>query len=109
MEFAFRRGRFIALSPKTYWAYDLDKKIVKSGMKGVSVVAARDIGLESFINCLYHSQEVRVISRELRKNKHQQMIYYETSKNALNPIFKKFRVQDDRISCLPLCKDGKIL
>ena len=109
MEFAFRRGRFIALSPKTYWAYDLDKKIVKSGMKGVSVVAARDIGLESFISCLYHSQEVRAISRELRKNKHHQMIYYETSKRALNPIFKKFRVQDDHISCLPLCKDGKIL
>ena len=109
VEFSFRRGRFIALSPKTYWAYNMDTKAVKSGMKGVSVVAARDIGLEAFINCLYHGQQIRVISRELRKNQHQQMIYYETSKNALNPIFKKFRVQTDHISCLPLCKDGKIL
>lgn len=109
MEFSFRRGRFIALSPKTYWAYNDDTKAVKNGMKGVSPVSARDIGLASFINCLYHREEVKVISRELRKNKHQQMIYYETSKNALNPIFKKFRVQDDRISCLPLCKNGKFL
>ena len=109
VEFSFRKGRFLALSPKCYWAYNDDTKETKTGMKGVSTVGARDIGLESFINCLYHDQDVRVISRELRKNKHQQMIYYETKKNALNPIFKKFRVQTDKISCLPLCKDGKFL
>ena len=109
VEFSFRKGRFLALSPKCYWAYNDDTKETKTGMKGVSTVGARDIGLESFINCLYHDQDVRVISRELRKNKNQQMIYYETKKNALNPIFKKFRVQTDKISCLPLCKDGKFL
>ena len=109
VEFSFRCGRFIAVSPKTYWAYNGETKAVKSGMKGVSPVSAKEIGLESFINCLYHCEEIRVISRELRKNQHQQMIYYETTKNALNPIFKKFRVQEDHISCLPLCKNGKIL
>ena len=109
VEFSFRKGRFLALSPKCYWAYNDDTKETKTGMKGVSTVGARDIGLESFINCLYHDQDVKVISRELRKNKHQQMIYCETTKNALNPIFKKFRVQTDKISCLPLCKDGKFL
>ena len=78
-------------------------------MKGVSAVGARTIGLESFINCLYHGQEIRFISRELRKNTNHQMIYYENQKVALNPVFKKFRVQTDKITCLPLCKDGKIL
>ena len=109
VEFSFRKGRFLALSPKCYWSYNDENKETKTGMKGVSTVGARDIGLESFINCLYHDQDVKVISRELRKNKHQQMIYYETTKNALNPVFKKFRVQTDKISCLPLCKDGKFL
>ena len=109
MEFSFKRGRFIALSPKTYYAFDEENNEVKSAHKGVPNVEARKLQLDEFVECLYNNTEVHVISRELRRNKNQQMIYKETSKRGLNPIFKKFRVQDDRISCLPLCKNGKVL
>ena len=109
MEFQFRRGRFCALSPKTYHAINADNNEVKSGLKGVCHVEAKKITIDDFTRCLYDDVIPAVISRELRKNKNEQMIYYENEKKGLNPIFKKFRVQSDRISCLPLTKNGKIL
>ena len=109
VEFGFRQGRFIALSPKTYHAVNTDTKNVKAGLKGVSHVEAKNITVDDFEECLYKGVVPTVISRELRKNKKQQMIYSETNKQGLNPIFKKFRVQSDKISCLPLTRNGKIL
>ena len=109
MEFQFRRGRFCALSPKTYYAFNADNDGIKSGLKGVSHVEAKKLTIDHFVKCLYDDVIPAVISRELRKNKNEQMIYYETKKKGLNPVFKKFRVQSDRISCLPLTKNGKIL
>ena len=109
VEFQFRRGRFCALSPKTYYAFNADNDDTKSGLKGVSHVEAKKLTIDHFVRCLYDDVIPAVISRELRKNKNEQMIYYETKKKGLNPVFKKFRVQSDRISCLPLTKNGKIL
>ena len=109
VEFQFRHGRFIALSPKTYHAINTATKDVKAGLKGVSHAAAKNITLEDFLKCLYDDVVPNVVSRELRKNKHEQIVYNETIKRGLNPVFKKFRVQSDRISCLPLTKNGKIL
>ena len=108
-EFSFTNGRFIALSPKSYYSYDEDTKKIKTGHKGIPHAEARKLRLDHYIDCLYNDVEVKVISRELRRNKQQQMIYYTTTKNGLNSIFKKFRVQEDKISCLPLCKNGKFL
>ena len=109
VEFSFRQGRFLALSPKTYHAVNTDTSEVKAGLKGVSHVEAKNITADDFEECLYKGVIPNVVSRELRRNKKQQMIYYETSKKGLNPIFKKFRVQSDKISCLPLSRNGKIL
>ena len=109
VEFEFRNGRFVALSPKTYHAINTVTNDSKSGLKGVSYVSAKNLSIDDFTSCLYDDVVPKVVSRELRKNKNQQMIYYENDKKGLNPIFKKFRVQSDRISCLPLTKDGKIL
>ena len=109
MEFAFRQGRFIALSPKTYTAIDSVTNSVKAGLKGVAHTEAKNITIDDFTSCLYDDVVPNVTSRELRKNNKQQMIYYETDKRGLNPVFKKFRVQSDRISCLPLTKNGKVL
>ena len=109
VEFSFEKGRFIALSPKTYFAYDETNKTTKSGLKGVMRSEAARLGLESFAESLYESSIIKVTARELRRNNKMQMTYAETEKVAMNNIFKKFRVQDDRISCLPLCKNGKIL
>ena len=109
VEFSFRQGRFLALSPKTYHAVNTDTSEVKAGLKGVSHVEAKNITADDFEECLYKGVVPNIVSRELRKNKNQQMIYSETSKKGLNPIFKKFRVQTDKISCLPLSRNGKIL
>ena len=109
VEFSFRKGRFIALSPKTYKAINTDTDDIKAGHKGVSYVEAKKLTIDHFRSCLYDGVIPNVIARELRKNKKQQIIYNETPKKALNPIFKKFRVQSDKISCLPLTRNGKIL
>ena len=109
MEFSFRQGLFCALSPKTYKAVNTATNDVKAGHKGVSHVEAEKLTIDDFTSCLYDGVIPNVVARELRKNKKQQIIYNETSKKGLNPIFKKFRVQSDKISCSPLTRNGKIL
>ena len=97
-EFSFTNGRFIALSPKSYYSFDVDTNKIKTGHKGIPHAEAKKLTLDNYIDCLYNDVEVKVISRELRRNKQQQMIYYTTQKRGLNSIFKKFRVQEDKIS-----------
>ena len=109
MEFDLNEGRFISLSPKSYHAIDKKTGKIKSGHKGVSNAEAGKLSNETYVDCLYNNTEVNVMSRTFQKNKQQQLQYVETSKRGLNPIFKKFRVQEDKISCLPLCKNGKYL
>ena len=109
VEFSFRKGRFLALSPKSYYSINTKTNEIKAGHKGVPYVEAQKFTIDHFASCLYDDVIPKVISRELRKNKKQQIIYSETSKRALNPVFKKFRVQSDKISCLPLTRNGKIL
>ena len=109
VEFSFRQGRFCALSPKTYKAVNTATNDVKAGHKGVSHVEAEKLTIDDFTSCLYDGVIPNVVARELRKNKKQQIIYNETSKKGLNPIFKKFRVQSDKISCLPLTRNGDYL
>ena len=109
VEFSFRQGRFCALSPKTYKAINTGTNEVKAGHKGVSHVEAKKLTIDDFTSCLYDGIVPNAMARELRKNNKQQMILSETSKKALNPVFKKFRVQPDKISCLPLTRNGEIL
>ena len=109
VEFSFRQGRFCALSPKTYKAINTATNDVKAGHKGVSHVEADKLTIDDFTSCLYDGIVPNAMARELRKNNKQQMILSETSKKALNPVFKKFRVQPDKISCLPLTRNGEIL
>ena len=109
MEFDLNEGRFTALSPKSYHAINKKSGKTKSGHKGVPNAEAGKLSSEAFVDCLYNNTEVNVINRSFKKNKQQQLQYVETSKRGLNPIFKKFRVQEDKISCLPLCKNGKYL
>ena len=109
VEFSFRQGRFLALSPKSYYSINTGTNEVKAGHKGVPHVEAQKLTIDHFASCLYDGVIPNVIARELRKNKKQQIIYSETSKRALNPVFKKFHVQPDKISCLPLTRNGEIL
>ena len=109
VEFSFRKGRFLALSPKSYYSINTETNEMKAGHKGVPHVEAQKFTIDHFASCLYDGVIPKVIARELRRNKKHQMIYSETSKRGLNPVFKKFPVQSDKISCLPLSRNGKIL
>ena len=108
-EFIFFRGRFCALSPKTYFAFDKDKEDQKTGYKGICQAEARKLTLETYLESLYSSISKQVENRGFKLNKNKQLVYYEQTKNGLNNIFCKFRVQDDYITCLPLTKDDQIL
>ena len=97
------------MSSKCYFAYNDEENDIKKGNKGVPFAEAQKLTLEQFQNCLNDDVIPSVIARGLLKNKKQQIEYYENSKKGLNPIFKKFRVQSDKISCLPLTQNGKVL
>jgi len=65
--------------------------------------------LDTYLRSLYGNEEFKVTNRGFRLNKQKQMTYYQQHKKGLNNIFCKFHVQDDRITCKPLCKNNKIL
>ena len=65
--------------------------------------------LEHYLSCLYDDEVVSTINRGFKLNKQRRLAYYEMSKRALNSIFLKYDVQQDRITCKPLRRDGKIL
>ena len=108
-EFLFRRGRFCALSPKTYFAYDQDADDKKTVYKGICHAEARKLELSTYLECLYGSTSKEVENRGFKLNQNRQLVYYEQLKRGLNNIFCKFRVQNDHITCKPLSKDGKLL
>ena len=108
-EFLFRHGRFCALSPKTYFAYNKEEEDKKTGYKGICHAEAQKLTLDAYLDCLYGSKTRQIENRGFKLNQNKQLVYYEQLKNGLNNIFCKFRVQDDFITCKPLTRDGKIL
>ena len=110
-EFMFRHGRFIALSPKSYYAFNAEnvRDNIKSGYKGICHAEGDKLTLDMYVNSLYGNEDKMVTNRGFRLNREKQMIYYQQVKRGLNNIFCKFQVDHDRITCHPLCKNGKIL
>lgn len=108
-EFLFRRGRFCALSPKAYFAYNQEEEDQKTGYKGVCHAEARRLTLEAYLECLYGSTTTLVHNRGFKLNKEKQLVYYDQLKRGLNNIFCKFRVQSDCITCKPLTKNNQVL
>ena len=109
LEFLFRRGRFCALSPKSYYAFNQDEEDSKTGYKGICHTEAKKLNLQTYLDCLYGSTAKEIENRGFKLNKEKQLVYYEQKKRGLNNIFCKFRVQDDFITCKPLTKDGKVM
>ena len=77
--------------------------------KGVCHTEGKRLRLEHYLNCLYKNENFQVINRGFRTNKDKQMIYYELPKQGLNPIFLKFEIEDDLITCKPLKINGVYL
>ena len=108
-EFLFRRGRFCALSPKTYFAYNEEEEEKKTGYKGICHVEAKKLTLDTYLDCLYGSTSKQIENRGFKLNNDKQLVFYEQLKQGLNNIFFKFRVQNDFITCTPLTRDGQEL
>lgn len=96
-EFSTSTGEMICLSPKCYYASD--ESVKKFGTKGVPHTF--NIDIEAMRDLLYENKntDVYIQTLGLKKNEMQR---YETKKKALNAVFVKFFVDNDRITCHPL-------
>ena len=98
-EFSFSSGQFCGLSPKCYFAFNQDDSTVKLGSKGVPLNSQLELSM--YLKRLYDDKEHFIDYESLRMYKNH-MARIKTRKTALNSIFTKFRVQSDRVTCLPL-------
>ena len=101
-----RKGQFIALSPKCYMAYNEETEETKLGTKGVP--RSSKLVLQNFLDKLYFGTSHCIEIRSLRMINNR-MARTRQTRTALSDLFLKFAVQNDRISCAPLCENGKIL
>ena len=106
MEFNIRKGTFVALSPKCYFAYNEETDETKLGTKGVP--RRSKLQLQNFLSKLYFGTDHCVEIRSLRMINNK-MTRTKQKRSALNDLFLKFAVQNDRISCKPLSENGIIL
>ena len=104
-EFEFSRGRFIALSPKCYFAKSSTGE-VKLGTKGLPHHI--DIVMDDFRKCLETGRKFIVTTQSLTM-KDNVMSRVSTTKNGLNRIFLKFRLHDDGVTCSPLTVNSQFL
>ena len=72
-------------------------------LSGVSRVEGEQLELQDYIDVLYNYKYIEKPNRGFHFNKSSGgLSYTETNKLALNPIFCKFLVQPDSITCKPL-------
>ena len=76
--------------------------IICSYIKGVCHAEGKRLTLDHFVNSLNNGSEFLTTLRGFKQNSRNQMKYYEMTKSGLNPVFIKFEVDDDLISCKPL-------
>ena len=70
---------------------------------------SRRLTLSNYIDSLFEGKSWTASNRGFKKNKANQMCYYEQSKEGLNPVFLKFDLDEDLISCKPLKIDQEYM
>ena len=65
--------------------------------------------MEHYLSSLFEGASFEAVNRGFKVNKDHQMMYYEQPKEGLNPVFIKFDLEDDLISCKPLKCDGQYM
>ena len=58
---------------------------------------------------MFEGESFRAINRGFKKNRDNKMKYYEEEKEGLNPVFLKFDIADDLISCKPRKIDNEYI
>jgi len=106
VEFLTQNGEMVSLAPKSYYAHCRDTETIKDGRKGIPKWF--DLKLSEFLDVLYNDDADKNITevRSLRLNKEKQMTRTTTRKSGLTGIHVKLSVQNDRVTCLPLTKNG---
>ena len=100
-------GTIIHLSPKCYFGLNDETQEAKLGSKGVPRRAKLE--LNSYLARLYNSTDHPINIRSLRMINNRMARTTEKRENALNDLFLKNFVHDDRVTCSPLCQDGIVL
>ena len=93
----------MALSSKCYYAWNADTQSAKIGSKGVPRTSKLE--LKNFLDKLYHGSSMCAEIRTLKMYKNE-MIRSVQKRAALNDLFPKFHVDEDRITCTPLRRNG---
>ena len=106
MEFDFKNGAFVALSSKCYFAWNADSETSKIGSKGVPRTSKLE--LKNFLDKLYHGTSLSTKIRTLKMHKNE-MIRSVQKRSALNDLFSKFHIDEDRITCSPLQRCGEYI
>ena len=79
------------------------RKYIDVTCLGVARVEGDTLTLQDYIDVLYNHKYIEKPNRGFHFNKTSGgLSYTETEKLALNPIFNKFLVQSDNITCKPL-------
>ena len=106
MEFWFKRGEMVSLSPKCYFAYNADNNEIKCGHKGVPNSAK--LQLDEYKKQLYQNETSHVEVRSLRYlDGH--MTRVQQTKKGLNSLFCKYRIDSDGVTCSPLTENNQFL
>ena len=89
----------MALSSKCYFAWNAENESAKIGSKGVPRTSKLE--LKNFLDKLYHGTPISAEIRTLQMYKNE-MIRSVQKRAALNDLFTKFHINEDRITCTPL-------
>ena len=106
VEFDFKKGAFVALSSKCYFAWNAEDESSKIGSKGVPRTSKLE--LKNFLDKLYHGTPLSAEIRTLKMHK-SEMIRSVQKRSALNDLFAKFHIDSDRITCSPLRRNNEFV
>ena len=107
-EFRVLDGSFVGLSSKCYHVFDKNSGCSKMALKGIQKESS--ITQKDFLDLLY--KEEQVIRKQVRfqySKRTDMMTVVSQEKKALNSIYTKMCVDDDRVSITPLNRNGKFL
>ncbi|CAG5104401.1 Oidioi.mRNA.OKI2018_I69.chr1.g1235.t1.cds [Oikopleura dioica] len=109
-EWSTESGALIALGNKLYLGIDPEKDVNKRSSKGIPHNV--EIEFEAMLNCLkgVNLEENKFQLTALRRQPSNGLVCRtSTSKRLLSDVFFKLYVNNDKITCTPLSKDGKLL
>jgi hypothetical protein len=102
-------GTFVALGNKMYQCFCRQKNEVKKSTKGVP--HNNNFATQMFIDVLLDETTPKqtVDIHSLRLNREKEISRISMTKTSLSDVFVKMRVEDDKITCRPLTRDGVLI